>query len=122
MQALHSDISALLRSPFQRFRSAGHGRRLCMDGAINYGGREERLPDLDIDAVTGAPRNWDGVEDATKPGLEAYFQIFRERASEPIIESNDAYIEHWVGAIARPTSPALGKPCRQRSRRRISPS
>lgn len=109
MQALHDDVSALLRSPFQRFRDTGHNRRLWMDSAVAYGGHDERLPDLAVDVATGMPRNWTGVPAANQPGLEAYFRGTRQNASAQTIAANNVYIERWIGSIAQCYRAAGGK-------------
>ena len=109
MQALHDDITSLLRSPLHRFHDTGRSRRLWMDASISYAGREQRLPDLEIDVAAGMPRNWDGVSESTKPQLESYFRGLRQHASEQTIAANNAYVERWVGAIAQCYHAAGGK-------------
>lgn len=109
MQALHEDITALLRSPLQRFRDSGRGRRLWMEASINYPGRDQRLPDLDIDVAAGKPRNWGGVPASTKTALEGYFRGLRQHASEQTIAANNAYVDRWIGSIAECYHAAGGK-------------
>lgn len=109
MQALHDDITALLRSPLQRFRHTGRSRRLWMDASVNYPGRDQRLPDLDIDVAAAAPRSWDGVAESTKPALEGYFRGLRQHASAQTIAANNAYLERWIGAISQCYHAAGGK-------------
>lgn len=109
MQALHNDITASLRSPLRRFRDTGHRRRLWMDSAVDYPGRNERLPELDIDVAVGLPRTWAGVPDSTKPTLEAYFHGIHERANAAITATNNTYMERWIGAIAQCYRAAGGK-------------
>ncbi|HEX6832182.1 MAG TPA: hypothetical protein VF132_01505 [Rudaea sp.] len=100
LQALHEDARELLLHPIRRYRHVAHYRPAWLEAVGVYGGHEEALPDLPIDAQTGLPSDWGSDAATLRPKLEPYFRALRWKADPQQRASNADYEREWIGRIA----------------------
>lgn len=100
MQALHEDILGALAAPRARWIATTSVREAWLGAVGQYAGRDGALPELAIDAASGAPRDWGPREAELKPLLEGYFRNLAQEAPPERQAANDAYLRRWLGRIA----------------------
>ena len=100
LQALHDDALNFVLHPLHRAAAILRDRPGWLDAVGHYMGHEEALPELALDADSGLPREWDGIDAALRGKLEDYFRNARSRAAPSLEASNDAYVRRWVGSDA----------------------
>lgn len=101
MQALHDDLVSLLRAPWKRYKEIVTNRPIWLKAVIDYPGRDQVLPNLNIDADTGMPMDWSPLEASRKAELDGYFKGLRRVATLERQAENERYFRTWLGAIAK---------------------
>ena len=102
LQAMHDDVRDMLAHPFKRRHVLRSSRRNAAYWAAHYGGRDEVLPDLQLDDA-GMPVDWGADADAAqlKPRLEPYFHELRNPPPDKLQATNAAYLRAWLARIAQ---------------------
>ena len=100
LQTLHDDVFAFAANPRERRRAVRPERPGWIDAVNAYEGHEERLPELSLDAASGQPLDWNGVDPALRAKLDAYFHMLRAAQDPSVRAPNDAYYRTWLGRIA----------------------
>ncbi|HEY2394784.1 MAG TPA: hypothetical protein VGH81_02215 [Rudaea sp.] len=101
LQALGEDVRGLFANPGDRFHDLRRYRKIWLHAVDVYPGREERLPSLSIDTVSGAPVDFGPLDSSVRPRVEDYFRKLHEPAPVQTQAANVAYLREWLGRIAR---------------------
>lgn len=99
MQAMHDDIRSLLASPRKRHKEITVSRPTWLAATVAYPGRPQTLPDLAIDAVTGMPDSWNGLDKKIESRIRGYFQSIQKVASDSLQTTNMDYLLRWLPTI-----------------------
>ncbi len=75
--------------------------------ALNYPGRDERLPELEFSSGSTSPPPLHEVPEPARPYVAAYLRrLLGAPSNEPTwVEENHAHTEHWLGRIAKRCEP-----------------
>jgi lysophospholipase L1-like esterase len=101
LQTLHTDVAAFVEKPRRRIHDVTQARQDWLAAVAAYPGRDEALPQLPIDVVTGLPSDWGTHAAELRPLLENYFRNLRASAPPGLQEANQVYLRTWIGRIAQ---------------------
>ncbi|HEY4248077.1 MAG TPA: hypothetical protein VGM64_14595 [Lacunisphaera sp.] len=103
------DIRGLIAHPVERFRKAALWHSTYPEAIYNYPGRQEVLPDLELEGNPPHPRDWKNVRESIRPQVSGYLAMSSGYYPHPPIALATSYRNEWYGEIAHEYS-AKGVP------------